>query len=199
MSEHEWQALTKSEEAFMVNSYEIDILAGVWGDLDDADQSRPVKELAGILLTLIDRGWIEVRRVAPWTSPFGEQGLQPGELVPRDQLPAVLEDAANWEYPDDGNWIGAVTLVETEAGKKITRRSPRRRPSRAPWRGSSGRCSFYPSCSVSLRTLTSPASAPPRADQTCRHIQPARAQLLPPVDRFRSRHQRWFVDGGSGP
>ncbi|WP_285831226.1 hypothetical protein [Streptomyces meridianus] len=26
MSEHEWQALTKSEEAFMVNSYEIDIL-----------------------------------------------------------------------------------------------------------------------------------------------------------------------------
>ncbi|MFE4335420.1 hypothetical protein ACFRQM_40245 [Streptomyces sp. NPDC056831] len=124
MSEHEWQALTKSKEAFMVNSYEIDILAGVWGDLDDADQSRPVKELAGILLPLIDRGWIEVRRVAPWTSPFGEQGLQPGELVPRDQLPAVLEDAANWEYPDDGNWIGAVTLVGTEAGKEIIRRSP---------------------------------------------------------------------------
>ncbi|WP_406412329.1 hypothetical protein OG923_25330 [Streptomyces halstedii] len=124
MSEHEWQALTKSEEAFMVNSYEIDILAGVWGDLDDADQSRPVNELAGILLTLIDRGWIEVRRVAPWTSPSGEQGLQPGELVPRDQLPAVLEDAANWEYPDDGDWIGAVTLVQTEAGEKITRRSP---------------------------------------------------------------------------
>lgn len=124
MSEHGWQALTKSEEAFMVNSYEIDILAGVWGDLDDADQSRPVNELAGILLTLIDRGWIEVRRVTPWTSPSGEQGLQPGELVPRDQLVGVLEDAANWEYPDDGDWIGAVTLVETEAGEKITRRSP---------------------------------------------------------------------------
>ncbi|MET8748113.1 hypothetical protein [Streptomyces sp. NPDC004728] len=122
MSEHEWQALTKSEEAFMVNSYEIDVLAGVWGDLDDADQFWPVKELAGALLTLIDRGWIEVRRVAPWTSPPGERGLQPGELVPCVQLPAVLEDAANWEYPDDGNWIGAVTLVETEAGKKITRR-----------------------------------------------------------------------------
>ncbi|WP_331730334.1 hypothetical protein [Streptomyces sp. NBC_01174] len=91
MSEREWQALTKSEEAFMVNSYEIDILAGVWGDLDDADQYRPVKELAAILLTLIDRGWIEVRRVAPWTSPSGEKGLQPGELVPRGQLPAVLE------------------------------------------------------------------------------------------------------------
>ncbi|WP_406458718.1 hypothetical protein OG782_36950 [Streptomyces sp. NBC_00876] len=62
MGEREWQALTKSEEAFMVNSYEIDILAGVWGDLDDADQSRPVKELAEILLALIDRGWIDKLR-----------------------------------------------------------------------------------------------------------------------------------------
>ena len=108
----------------MVNSYEIDILAGVWGDLDEADQSRPVNELAGVLLALIDHGWIEVRRLAPWTSPSGENGFQSGELVPRDQLPAILEDAANWEYPEDGNWIGALTLVETEAGKKITRLSP---------------------------------------------------------------------------
>ncbi|RPK69185.1 hypothetical protein EES43_00010 [Streptomyces sp. ADI96-02] len=108
----------------MVNSYEIDILPGVWGDLDEADQSRPVNELARILLDLIDRGWIEVRRFAPWTSPAGENGFQPGELVPRDQLPAILEDSANWEYPEDGNWIGALTLVETDAGKKITRLSP---------------------------------------------------------------------------
>ncbi|MEU9321813.1 hypothetical protein [Streptomyces sp. NPDC048295] len=124
MSKQEWDTLTKSEEAFMVNSYEIDILPGVWGDLDEADQSRPVDELAGILLALIDRGWIEARRLAPWTSPSGENGFQPGELVPRDQLPVILEDAANWEYPEDGNWIGALTLVETEAGKGITRLSP---------------------------------------------------------------------------
>ncbi|MFJ2639905.1 MULTISPECIES: hypothetical protein [unclassified Streptomyces] len=124
MSKQEWDTLTKSEEAFMVNSYGIDILPGVWGDLDEADQSRPVNELAGILLALIDRGWTEVRRLAPWTSPAGENGFQPGELVPRDRLPAILEDAANWEYPEDGNWIGALTLVETEAGKKITRLSP---------------------------------------------------------------------------
>lgn len=107
----------------MVNSYEIDILAGVWGDLSEADQSLPVDELAGILLPLIDRGWIEARRVASWTSPSGEKGFQPGELVPRDQLPKVLEEATNWEYPD-GDWIGALTLVETEAGKKITHGSP---------------------------------------------------------------------------
>ncbi|MFD8980370.1 hypothetical protein [Streptomyces sp. NPDC059564] len=116
--------MTKTEEAFMVNSYESDILAGVWGDLDEADQARPVSELAGTLLALIDRGWIEVRRMAPWVSPSGEDGCQPGDRVPRDHLPAVLADAANWEYPDDGNWIGALTLVETEAGKKITRLSP---------------------------------------------------------------------------
>ncbi|MFJ6462351.1 hypothetical protein ACIQM0_15125 [Streptomyces sp. NPDC091387] len=124
MSKQEWDTLTKSEEAFMVNSYEIDILAGVWGDLDEADQSRPVNELAAVLLALIDRGWIAVSRLAPWTSPAGERGFQPGELVPRDQLPAILEDAANWEYPEDGDWIGALTLVETGAGKKITRLSP---------------------------------------------------------------------------
>ncbi|MFH8698827.1 hypothetical protein [Streptomyces chartreusis] len=34
MSVREWQALTKPEKAFMVNSSEIDIRAGVWGDLD---------------------------------------------------------------------------------------------------------------------------------------------------------------------
>ncbi|MDX2680466.1 hypothetical protein [Streptomyces soliscabiei] len=124
MSKHEWDALTKVEEAFMVNSYEIDILPGMWGDLDDTDQSRPVGELAGILLTLIDRGWIEVHRVVPWTSPSGENGFQPGEPIPRDQLPGILEDAANWEYPNDGDWSGALSLVETEAGKKITRLSP---------------------------------------------------------------------------
>ncbi|MGW0365246.1 hypothetical protein [Streptomyces sp. NPDC002990] len=127
MSKREWQALTKAEQAFMINAFEIDILAGVWGDLDDADQSRPVNELAGILLTLIDRGWIEVRRIAPWTSPSGEKGCQLGELVPPDQVPAVLEDTANWEYPVDGDWSGAVTLVETEAGQKMTRLSPEER------------------------------------------------------------------------
>lgn len=77
VSKQEWDALTKSEEAFMVNSYEIDILPGVWGDLDEPDQSRPVNELAGILLALIDRGWIEVRRLAPWTSPPGRTASSP--------------------------------------------------------------------------------------------------------------------------
>ncbi|MET9101547.1 hypothetical protein [Streptomyces antibioticus] len=122
MSEHEWDALTGAEEAFMVNAYEIDILPGVRGDLGEADRSRPLGELAEVLLTLVDRGWVEVRRVAPWTAPSGESGFQPGDPVARERLPAVLEDAAAWEYPDDGDWIGALTLVGTEAGRRITHR-----------------------------------------------------------------------------
>ncbi|MFJ2095480.1 hypothetical protein ACIOEW_40675 [Streptomyces sp. NPDC087901] len=73
MSKQGWDTLTKSEEAFVVNSYEIDILPGVWGDLDEA---RPVNELAGTLPALIDRGWIEVRRFVPWISPSGQNGFQ---------------------------------------------------------------------------------------------------------------------------
>jgi hypothetical protein len=125
VSKQVWDALTKAELAFFLNSWEMDILPGVLADLDEVDQSRPVGELAGTLLGLIDRGWIEVRRYAPWTPPSGGNGLQPGELVPRAQLPAILEDPANWEYPEDGDWISALTLVETEAGKKISRLSPK--------------------------------------------------------------------------
>ncbi|MEU9088495.1 hypothetical protein [Streptomyces sp. NPDC048357] len=127
MSEQAWAALSESERAFLINSYEIDILPGVWGDLEEPDQSLPVDQLAQILLGLVDRGWIEVRRVAPWISPAGQEGFQHGELVPRDQLQALLCDAANWEYPEDGNWIGALTLVETTEGRKITHLSPEER------------------------------------------------------------------------
>ncbi|MFD9455700.1 hypothetical protein ACFWBC_21765 [Streptomyces sp. NPDC059985] len=124
MSEQEWGALSESERAFLINSYEIDILPGVWGDLAEADQSSPVGELAQILLDLVDRGWIEVCMVTPWTSPTGRAGFRPGAPVPRDRLPELLRDEANWEYPQDGDWIGALTLVETAEGQKITRLQP---------------------------------------------------------------------------
>ncbi|MFK0191474.1 hypothetical protein [Kitasatospora sp. NPDC090308] len=127
MSKQEWDELSEAERAFMINSCEIDILPGVWGDLDEDDQARPVCDLAEVLLTLVDRGWIEVRRVAPWVSPSGQQGFQPGDLVPRDQLAKVLLDEASWEYPD-GDWVGALTLVETAAGRTVTHRSPDEEP-----------------------------------------------------------------------
>ncbi|MFD9541172.1 hypothetical protein [Streptomyces sp. NPDC060022] len=96
MSKQEWDTLTKSEEAFMVNSYEIDIMAGVWGDLDEADQSRPVNELAGILLALIDRGWIDPR------SSAHEEISKAEAAIARLHRPPVLLDRLprdNWAIP----------------------------------------------------------------------------------------------------
>ncbi|MEU6237459.1 hypothetical protein [Kitasatospora sp. NPDC047058] len=124
MSKQEWAALSGIEKAFMINAFEIDILPGFWSDLDDEDRDRPHDEIAGILLGLVDRGWVEVRRIAPWISPTGQKGYQPGELVPRDRLAAVLADETGWDYPESGDWTGALTLVETETGRKISRRSP---------------------------------------------------------------------------
>ncbi|MCF6525016.1 hypothetical protein [Streptomyces sp. JJ36] len=122
MGEQERHTLTDVEEAFLVNAYEADILPGVRGDVDD-DRCRSICELAWTLLALVDRGWIEVRRLEPWTSPSGESGYQPGAVVPRELLPAVLGDAGAWEYPDGDCWVGALTLVPTEAGRKVTHRS----------------------------------------------------------------------------
>jgi hypothetical protein len=113
--------LSPAERAFMINASEIDILPGVRGDLDEPLASGGHSDLAAILLPLVDRGWVEVCRLVPWTAPDGTHGLQPGLSVPRQDLPALLADADNWEYPDDGEWLGRLTLVLTEAGRRIPR------------------------------------------------------------------------------
>lgn len=53
----------------------------------------------------------------------GREGLAYGDLVPRDQLPVLLADPDSWKYLDDPSWTGALTLVETEAGRTISRMS----------------------------------------------------------------------------
>ncbi|GGR03228.1 hypothetical protein [Streptomyces netropsis] len=116
-----WDALTSDEQAFLINSYEIDILPGVWGDLEEPLLSAPPGALAEVLLRLVDRGWIAVCEVEPWTAPDGRAGFQPGPPLPRESLPELLADPLAWEYPED-DWIGALTLVETDAGRKITRK-----------------------------------------------------------------------------
>lgn len=105
----------------MINATEIDILPGVRRDLEEALTSAEPSELTAILLPLIDRGWIEVSRLVPWTAPDDKPGLQPGPSIPRHDLPALLADADHWEYPDDGEWLGRLTLVLTEAGQLIPR------------------------------------------------------------------------------
>ncbi|MGR6318770.1 hypothetical protein Q2K19_32165 [Micromonospora soli] len=124
MSQQDWDNLSHVEQCFFINAMEMDILPGVHGDLDEAAQRLPLDELARILLSLVDRGWIEVRRYERWISDEGLAGLTPGEVVPRPELPHVLADPANWEYPDDTSWIGALTLVRTDAGLAVSRLSP---------------------------------------------------------------------------
>jgi hypothetical protein len=124
VSGRDWDNLTHIEQCFFINAMEMDILPGVFGDLTEAERRFPLDELARILLSLVDRGWIEVRRYARWISEEGLEGLTPGDVVPRSELPLVLEDPASWEYPDDTSWIGAPTLVRTEAGLIVSRLSP---------------------------------------------------------------------------
>lgn len=110
--------LSSAERAFMINATEIDILPGVWGDLDEPLVSGPASALVPILLPLVDRGWIEVCRVVPWTAPDDTLGEQPGPPIPKQDLPAVLANAENWEYPRSGTWMGCLTLTLTEAGQR---------------------------------------------------------------------------------
>ncbi|MFI9359390.1 hypothetical protein [Streptomyces lydicus] len=113
--------LSSAERAFMINASEIDILPGVWGDLDEPLASGPASDLLPILLTLLDKGWIQVSRVIPWTAPDGAAGFQPGPPLPRQDLAALLSAAANWEYPESDEWFGCLTLTLTEAGREISR------------------------------------------------------------------------------
>ncbi|WP_406061209.1 hypothetical protein [Micromonospora sp. NBC_00860] len=124
MSHRDWERLTNVERAFFTNAFESDLLAGVFGDLDPAERDMPLGELAQILLSLVDRGFIEVRRYARWIADDGREGLTPGEVIPRRDLPQLLADPETWEYPDDSSWAGAITLVETDAGRSLSRISP---------------------------------------------------------------------------
>jgi hypothetical protein len=123
VSQQDWDGLSHVEQCLFVNAMEMDILPGVLGDLDAVERRLSFAELATVLLSLIDRGWIEVRRYARWISPEGLDGLEPGDVVPRSELPGVLADPASWEYPDDPSWLGALTLVRTEAGLVVSRLS----------------------------------------------------------------------------
>ncbi|MFF7216054.1 hypothetical protein ACFZAU_36890 [Streptomyces sp. NPDC008238] len=113
--------LSSAERAFMINATEIDILPGVRGDLEEPLASAGPAELAAILLPLIDKGWIEVSCYIPRTDPNGTAGFQPGPSIQRHDLPALLADAESWDYPDDFEWLGHLTLVLTEAGRQIPR------------------------------------------------------------------------------
>ena len=69
----------------------MDILPGVFGDLDPAQREPSLSELASVLLKLVDNGWMEMRRYVR-VADDGREGLAYGDPVPRDQLPVLLAD-----------------------------------------------------------------------------------------------------------
>ncbi|WP_406417076.1 hypothetical protein OH809_36610 [Streptomyces sp. NBC_00873] len=83
----------------MINAFGTDILPGVRGDLDEPLVSAPAAELAAVLLSVVDRGWIEVCPVTPWTAPDGRHGCRHGTPLAGEELTVLLADADNWEYP----------------------------------------------------------------------------------------------------
>ncbi|WP_405638016.1 hypothetical protein OHB53_46225 [Streptomyces sp. NBC_00056] len=99
------------EYAFVLNASEIDILAGVRGDLEEPLASGPAADLTPILLRLVDRGVVDVCRYILWVAPNGATGVQPGPPISREDLPGVLACAEEWDYPDDFEWLGRLTLV----------------------------------------------------------------------------------------
>ncbi|WP_369214251.1 hypothetical protein [Streptomyces flavofungini] len=103
--------LSDVEYAFVLNASEIDILPGVRGDLEEPLASAPAADLAPVLLALVDRGVVEVCRYIPWVAPDGTDGCRPGPPIAREDLPEVLAHAEEWDYPDDFEWLGRLTLV----------------------------------------------------------------------------------------
>lgn len=114
-----WATVTPVEHALMICAQEVSgILAYCDGDIPD-DHSYEQADLVRGVLSLVDRGWVHVHRIVPWTAPDGHKGVDYGPPIPRVEIPSVLEDPATWDDPEDSSWIGAVTLSFTDAWRKL--------------------------------------------------------------------------------
>lgn len=113
-----------------------------WGILayatSEEDQHGNPLDLPGIVLDLVDRGWVQVHRLEPWTGPDSQDGMTYGPPIPRSELPTVLGDPATWADPEDPRWTGAVTLSFTEAWRELNRQGRADRPLTATTANSGG-------------------------------------------------------------
>ncbi|HEV3358316.1 MAG TPA: hypothetical protein VG247_16085 [Pseudonocardiaceae bacterium] len=112
-----WDELSHEEQCLMVNAREHDLLPGTlhdWRtDLDQGAQLALVSELADALVSLVDLGFVEVRRIVP--------GRDDGDTVPRADLPAVLADTEVWDYSERG-WDyrdDGLCIVVTARGQEL--------------------------------------------------------------------------------
>ncbi|MGW0633370.1 hypothetical protein [Streptomyces sp. NPDC002758] len=115
MSDSLWDGLAWVEQDLLVCAQE------AWGILpyacsgpDDRGEPASDEDIAAALLGLVDRGWVEVCRLEPWTSPNGESGIQYGPPIPREVLERLLRLPETWDDPVDQSWVGALTLSRTE-------------------------------------------------------------------------------------
>ncbi|MFC5910351.1 hypothetical protein [Streptacidiphilus monticola] len=119
MTEPKKPPLSRIEHDLMICGIEAwGILAYATGDRDE--DGNPV-DLPATVLSLVDRGWVTIHRIEPWTAPHGKKGATYSEPLPREEIPAVLADPATWDDPQDASWMGAITLSATEAGRDILR------------------------------------------------------------------------------
>jgi hypothetical protein len=119
VSKEAWDALSNVEYAFVINAIEHDILPGFFGDLTEEERELPLPELAAVLMSLIDRGWIEVRPYREWIAEDGQPGLRPGEALSRSEIVALLAVPDTWEQRAGPSWIGAPNLVLTPLGDRV--------------------------------------------------------------------------------
>lgn len=118
MSDSAWDGLSQIEYDLIICAMEASgILPNSWSASEDSEAPVPSDVVAAVL-SLVDRGWVEVRRFEPWTAPDGSEGETHGEPIARDEIPAVLADPDTWDEPDVRSWAGEVTLTLTEAWKR---------------------------------------------------------------------------------
>lgn len=70
-------------------------------------------EMAAAVQSAVDRGWVEVHRLEPWTSPDGREGAQYGDPIDPAELPSILADPDTWDEPATEEWTGELTLSQT--------------------------------------------------------------------------------------
>lgn len=81
---------------------------------DENGDPVPDQEVAAVVLALVDRGWIEVHRLEPWTAPDGREGAMYGAAIGCAELPALLADPDTWDDPEGASWVGEVTLSQVD-------------------------------------------------------------------------------------
>jgi hypothetical protein len=114
-----WDQLAWIERELMICAFEASgVLAHVAGTRDQTGTVVSQREVAAAVLGLVDRGWVQVRRLVSWIGPDGRAGTQPSAVIAREDLDDVLADPATWREPSVESWVGAVTLSETAAGRR---------------------------------------------------------------------------------